>query len=106
MQKQYVIINSRYMSSLFLMMQVHHMQSVKEACLSQDALAAIMTLTHVPLSHHPHMTGEDHMMVQLVITFFRNLLCVPDVAAKECGGGRRSRMQVSRCVRGTMPKQT
>jgi hypothetical protein len=40
------------------------------------------------------MSEEDHLTVQLVVTFLRNLLAVPDPPPTEAMGGRRSRMQV------------
>lgn len=40
------------------------------------------------------MREEDHLTVQLVITFLRNLLAVPDAPPSEAKGGRRGRMQV------------
>ncbi len=37
-----------------------------------------MSLVTGPLSKHPRMTQQDAATVQLVLSFFRNLLAVPD----------------------------
>ena len=47
---------------------------VCEAFLSEDAIAAIVTLLAEPLSKHPNMDDKDSALVELVITFLRNLL--------------------------------
>ena len=54
------------------------MQAVKEAFLAQDALAVVTALVAEPLARHPRMTQQDTLLVQLVITFLRNLLAIPD----------------------------
>jgi hypothetical protein len=46
-----------------------------------------------PLSRHPRMSDEDHLTVQLVLSFVRNLLAVPDPPPAEAKGGRLARMQ-------------
>lgn len=51
---------------------------VKEAFLAQDALAVVTALVAEPLARHPRMSQQDTLLVQLVITFFRNLLAIPD----------------------------
>ena len=56
------------------------MVAVKEAFLARDALSAVVGLLPEPLSHHPAMSHEDALTVQLVITFLRNLLIIPDTA--------------------------
>jgi len=40
------------------------------------------------------MKDEDHLTIQLVITFIRNLLAISDPPPSEAKGGRRARMQV------------
>lgn len=62
-------------------LQVKVMQDVKEAVLGQkEAIPLIVGLLAEPLEHHEtrRMKQEDHLMAQLVLTFFRNLLCIPD----------------------------
>lgn len=51
-----------------------HAQQVCEAFLARDALAVIVSLVADPLSRHPRMSERDVALVQLVITFLRNLL--------------------------------
>ena len=58
--------------------QVASMQAAKEAFLAQDALAVVTALVAEPLARHPRMSQQDAMLVQLVITFLRNLLAIPD----------------------------
>ncbi len=57
------------------------MQLVKEAFMEKDAMAVIVGLVAEPLSRHPRMTEADGLIVQLIITFIRNLLTIPDRAA-------------------------
>ncbi|KAI8471860.1 MAG: timeless protein-domain-containing protein [Monoraphidium minutum] len=75
-------------------LQLQYLRDVKEAALQRDALAAIVGLSAGPLSRHPRMSDDDHMTVQLVITFVRNLLAIPDPPFSQArSGGRRSKMQ-------------
>lgn len=62
-------------------MQGEYMQLVKEAFMERDAMAVIVGLVAEPLSRHPRMSEADALIVQLVITFIRNLLVIPDRAA-------------------------
>ena len=64
-----------------LLLQAEYMQLVKEAFMEKDAMAVIVGLVAEPLSRHPRMTEADGLIVQLIITFMRNLLAVPDRAA-------------------------
>ncbi len=64
-----------------MVLQAEYMQLVKEAFMEKDAMAVIVGLVAEPLSRHPRMTEADGLIVQLVITFIRNLLTVPDRAA-------------------------
>ncbi|GBF93528.1 hypothetical protein Rsub_06248 [Raphidocelis subcapitata] len=73
--------------------QLRYARDIKAAFLNRDALAAVIALTAGPLSRHPRMSDEDHLTVQLVITFVRNLLAVPDPPPTEAKGGRLARMQ-------------
>lgn len=57
------------------------MQLVKEAFMEKDAMAVIVGLVAEPLSRHPQMSEADGLIVQLVITFIRNLLVTPDRVA-------------------------
>lgn len=54
--------------------QAAYMQQVCDAFLAQDALAVIVGLLADPLSRHPKMTDKDTALVELVITFLRNLM--------------------------------
>ena len=70
-------------------MQIDAMRDVKEAFLAQDALAVIVSLVAQPLSRHTEslMTERDTLIVQLVITFLRNLIVIPD-SARQAGATR------------------
>ena len=57
------------------------MQHVKAAFLTKDALAVVVGLVAEPLSSSANMTEQAAHMVQLVVTFVRNLLCIPDCSA-------------------------
>jgi hypothetical protein len=59
-------------------LQAAHMRATKAALLDADALAALVGLLAGPLSRHPDMAEEDRLAVQLVLTFMRNLLAVPE----------------------------
>ena len=61
--------------------QALYMQHVCEAFLAQDALAVIVGLLAEPLSRHPKMTDKDTALVELVITFLRNLLAATEPAS-------------------------
>jgi hypothetical protein len=56
------------------------MLDVKDALLAQDALAVVIALVGQPLMRHADglMTDRDVLIVQLVITFLRNLIVIPD----------------------------
>ena len=56
------------------------MLDIKDAFLAQDALAVVIALVGPPLMRHAErqMTDKDLLMVQLVITFLRNLIVIPD----------------------------
>lgn len=54
------------------------MQEVMEAFLTHDALAVVINLMTKPLSSGGRMTEEEAQLVQLIITFVRNLLRIPD----------------------------
>jgi len=65
---------SKETSKKLLSHQSMYMRQVCEAFLSEDAIAAIVTLLAEPLSKHPNMDDKDSALVELVITFLRNLL--------------------------------
>ena len=69
-------------------LQAEYMQRVREAFMAKDAMAVIVGLVAEPLGRHPRMTEADGLVVQLVITFFRNLLTIPDRAATAGQTGR------------------
>ena len=61
--------------------QAQYMLQVCDAFLARDALAVIVGLLADPLSRHPKMTDKDTALVELVITFLRNLLTATIPAA-------------------------
>ena len=65
-------------------MQLDVMLDVKDAFLAQDALVVIVSLVAQPLTRHAEglMTERDTLIVQLVITFLRNLIVIPDSASR------------------------
>lgn len=70
---------------------------IKRVCLSKDVLAALMSLSAGPLSRHPRMSEEDHQTLQLLLTFFRNLVSIPDppaAAGTAAGAAAQNSMQV------------
>lgn len=76
-------------------LQAGIMQSIKEAFLNPDAIASIVSLVAAPLGRHPRMSEDDQLVVQLVLTFIRNLLAVPDPAPGRSAarGDIRERLQ-------------
>ena len=61
--------------------QVTYMQDVKAAFLAEDALAVVAALVAEPLGKLPRaLPRQEELLLQLVITFLRNLLAVPDRA--------------------------
>ena len=56
------------------------MHDVKDAFLAQDALAVVVALVSQPLMQHAdgNMSDRDVLIVQLVVTFLRNLIVIPD----------------------------
>ena len=71
------------------------MQATVSALLQQRALGAVLGLVAEPLSRHPRMRSEDAGAVQLVLTFLRNLLAVPESVAL-AGKDHKSRLQARR----------
>lgn len=53
-----------------------------------------MGLAAGPLSRHPRMADEDHQALQLLLTFVRNLVSIPDPVAVAGSAGRTATMQV------------
>ena len=67
--------------------QLDIMVRIRKAFLDQrGALGALVTLAAAPLTRHPRMSEKDAQIVQLIITFIRNLLVIPESA-----GGSDSR---------------
>uniref|UniRef100_A0A7S3UDF9 DEK-C domain-containing protein n=1 Tax=Picocystis salinarum TaxID=88271 RepID=A0A7S3UDF9_9CHLO len=58
--------------------QAEHLKQLKEAMVEEDVIAIVTSMLHEPLSKHPKMKENDAMIVQLVLAFFRNLLCIAD----------------------------
>ena len=62
--------------------QITYMQDVKAAFLAQDALAVVAALVAEPLGKLPRsLQRQEELLLQLVITFLRNLLAIPDRSA-------------------------
>ena len=66
------------------------MLDVKDAMLAQDAIAVVVALVEQPLMRHADglMTERDVLIVQLVITYLRNLVVIPDPTST--AGGKSS----------------
>ena len=62
------------------------MTAVKEAFLARDALAVVVALVAEPLQRHTagRQSMADANTVQLVLTFLRNLLVLPDSSPAPC----------------------
>ena len=75
--------------------QVEYMAAVKEAFLARDALAVVMALVAEPLQRSAagRPTTADANTVQLVLTFLRNLIVLPD-RAPTAGAPSASRLHV------------
>lgn len=71
---------------------------MKEATLEQDAMAVVVGLLAAPLGRHPRMSEDDQLLVQLVLTFFRNLLCIPDPGASNGGAAQVGTVLYQCCV--------
>jgi len=55
-------------------LQTSSMQQVCDAFVAENAIAVVVTLLADPLSRHPSMKDKDYALVELVVTFLRNLL--------------------------------
>eukprot|EP00879_Flechtneria_rotunda_P023163 GHRR01024489.1.p1 GENE.GHRR01024489.1~~GHRR01024489.1.p1 ORF type:complete len:154 (+),score=30.84 GHRR01024489.1:1678-2139(+) len=73
--------------------------SIKAVCCGRDLLASLMSLAAGPLSRHPHMTDKDHQALQLLLTFFRNLVSIPDPAVGASSSAPHSTLQVELLLR-------
>ena len=67
-----------------LHVQCRELARIKDCFLANDAVAVIVGLLSRPLSRYPRLSEKDILVVQLVLTFVRNLLCV-DSAARDLG---------------------
>jgi hypothetical protein len=54
------------------------MHSCKAAVIDVDTLAICTSLCHAPLATFPSLSEEDSKMLQLFLTFVRNIACIPD----------------------------
>ena len=61
-----------------LHVQCRYLKRIKDCFLANDAVAVIVGLLSRPLSRYPRLSERDILVVQLVLTFIRNLLCVDD----------------------------
>eukprot|EP00943_MAST-04B_sp_MAST-4B-sp1_P004971 g4971.t1 len=60
----------------------------KEAFLSQDVLGIFVSMLEEPLSHDGFdRTDDDNMLIELILTLFRNLLHVPNPEYSSTSGG-------------------
>ena len=64
--------------------QCKYLMRIKECFLANDALAVIVGLLSRPLARYPRLSEKDILVVQLVLTFIRNLLCI-DSAMRDLG---------------------
>lgn len=78
-------------------LQVEVMLDIKDAFLTQDALAVVIALVGPPLMRHAErqMSDRDVLIVQLVVTFLRNLIVIPDCSATS---GARACWWSGRCL--------
>lgn len=67
-----------------LYMQCQSLNRIKECFLANDAVAVIVGLLSRPLSRYPRLSEKDILVVQLVLAFVRNLLCI-DSSARDLG---------------------
>ncbi|GAB4821374.1 hypothetical protein N2152v2_008420 [Parachlorella kessleri] len=95
----FLTMPSQLETSANLAQQAEHIQRVREAFLAQDALAVVVGLLAEPLSRHPRMRPEDAVMVQLVITFLRNLVALPTAPPAAAGGGSSAAQDTNRRIR-------
>ncbi|CAL5223392.1 g5900 [Coccomyxa viridis] len=84
--------------------QLDVMLDVKDAFLAQDALVVIVSLVAQPLTRHAEglMTERDTLIVQLVITFLRNLIVIPDSASRSASSGSHRNRMSSKLLRRLM----
>ena len=63
-----------------------------------ESVVVLLGLVAEPISRHPRMTREDHNRLQLLLSFFRNLLVIPSTSATATGaaaqGNHKMRLQV------------
>eukprot|EP00955_Chlamydomonas_euryale_P074093 361935-Chlamydomonas_euryale.AAC.18 len=64
--------------------QYEAQRAVKALFCKPEPVAVVLSLVTRPLSKHPRMSQQDSAIVQLVLTFLRNLLAVPDIDASQC----------------------
>ncbi|GAX82511.1 hypothetical protein CEUSTIGMA_g9938.t1 [Chlamydomonas eustigma] len=81
--------------------QLGHQRSIKYLFTKSEVVAVIVSLVAEPLAKHPRMSQQDSATVQLVVTFFRNLLQIPDDIQHHPGNGAGS---MSRILQGSLLK--
>ena len=59
--------------------QVAHLLAMKKAFTKGDVLAVFVSSLEEPLSHVNDRTPEDNLIIELVLTLFRNLRAISDV---------------------------
>lgn len=52
------------------------LRDIRSAFLAEDALAVVISLVMQPLARFPKMAEKDSLMVQLVLTFIRQVTAV------------------------------
>eukprot|EP00892_Ulva_mutabilis_P003170 jgi/Ulvmu1/12854/UM098_0039.1 len=60
---------------------IHH--SIKAEFTNADAIAILMSMCHEPLSHFDDLSDAHYKILQMFITFIRNMMLIPD--ADDCG---------------------
>ncbi|KAL4855933.1 Protein timeless [Chlorella vulgaris] len=83
----YDVVYNALKVATFLTMPSSNLLAVREAFLAQDALAAVVGMLAEPLSRHPKMDERDAALVQLAITFFKNLAAMPEAPGSAAAGG-------------------
>jgi timeless len=68
--------------------QVSHLVNMKRAFVREpEVVAVLVSIMEEPLSKGAGRSEEDKLVIELVLTLFRNLLCIEDVCKGLTGGG-------------------
>ncbi|GER46687.1 topoisomerase 1-associated factor, partial [Striga asiatica] len=76
-------------ASLDIPQQIEHLWGLKSAITFSDIIPVIVSLLESPLENLENecFTEDDWKLVQLVITFFRNVLAIQDISSHQITGG-------------------